>query len=141
MARWRSVDLEHEFEANLVDEETSRLTIETEVEGIVGLIQFSEEDDPDYRHASIDIYIDPKVHRTGLASAAIRTLCHYLITVRGHHRLTIDPAADNEAAIACYTKAGFLPVGVMRRYERQANGQWADGLLMELVTPDSDASD
>lgn len=27
---------------------------------IVGAIQWSEEEDPDYRHASIDIYLDPQ---------------------------------------------------------------------------------
>jgi aminoglycoside 6'-N-acetyltransferase len=33
-----------------------------------------------------------------------------------------------------YEKAGFRPVGVMRRYERDAlGGDWHDGLLMELL--------
>jgi aminoglycoside 6'-N-acetyltransferase len=48
----------------------------------------------------------------------------------------IDPAADNEAAISCYTKVGFEPVGVMRAYERQADGRWADGLLMDMLRTD-----
>jgi aminoglycoside 6'-N-acetyltransferase len=60
-----------------------------------------------------------------------------LIDERGHHRITIDPAASNPAAIRAYEKAGFEPVGVMRRYERDADGKgWHDGLLMELVVPD-----
>ena len=63
-------------------------------------------------------------------------LAEYLFADRGHHRLTIDPAADNEAAIACYANVGFRPVGVLRRYERQADGTWADGLLMELLDTD-----
>ena len=29
-----------------------------ESEHVLGLIQFSEETDPDYRHASLDIYLD-----------------------------------------------------------------------------------
>jgi aminoglycoside 6'-N-acetyltransferase len=57
-----------------------------------------------------------------------------LIDERGHHRNTIDPAADNAAAIRAYEKAGFKPVGVMRRYERDTGGDgWHDGLLMELL--------
>ena len=52
---------------------------------------------------------------------------------REHHRLTIDPAADNAAAIRCYKKVGFRPVGVMRRYEQGAEGTWHDGLLMDLL--------
>ena len=50
-----------------------------------------------------------------------------------HHRLTIDPAADNAAAIACYAAVGFRPVGVMRRYERRPDGMFHDGLLMDLI--------
>jgi aminoglycoside 6'-N-acetyltransferase len=53
--------------------------------------------------------------------------------VRGHHRLTIDPAADNQAAIRAYKKIGFISVGVMRSYERGPNGTWHDGLLMEML--------
>jgi aminoglycoside 6'-N-acetyltransferase len=53
---------------------------------------------------------------------------------RGHHRLTIDPAVDNAAAVRCYTKAGFRPVGVLRQYERDgATGEWHDGLLMDAL--------
>ena len=133
-ARWRSDDLEAEFTESLADTETQQLAIVTVVEGeLVGLIQFSEEEDPEYRHANIDIYIDPAHHRRGYALDAITALVDHLVTARNHHRLTIDPAADNAAAISCYARAGFEPVGVMRQYERQADGTWVDGLLMELV--------
>lgn len=137
LARWRGDDLGAEFDDDLEDEETTQLTIlERDSERIVGLIQFYEETDPEYRHASIDIYVDPAVHRRGTASDAIETLVRHLFEARNHHRLTIDPVADNEPAIACYGKVGFRPVGVMRQYERQADGSWADGLLMELVRSD-----
>lgn len=134
--RWRGDDLHAEFDEDLADNDTVRLTIESHSGEIVGLIQFAEEDDPEYRHASIDIYIDPAVHRQGYASDAIRTLVDHLFDGRGHHRLTIDPAADNAAAIACYAAVGFEPVGIMRSYERQADGRWADGLLMEMLAVD-----
>jgi aminoglycoside 6'-N-acetyltransferase len=53
---------------------------------------------------------------------------------RGHHRITIDPAVDNAAAIRAYEKAGFARVGVMRRAERDTEGDaWHDALLMEFV--------
>jgi aminoglycoside 6'-N-acetyltransferase len=107
---------------------------------VAGAIQWSEETEPEYRHASIDIYLDPTLHGRGLGTDAVRTLARQLITDQGHHRLVIDPAADNEAAIRCYAKVGFRPVGVMRRYERGADGTWHDGLLMDLLadelTPD-----
>jgi aminoglycoside 6'-N-acetyltransferase len=60
-------------------------------------------------------------------------LVRHLIESRGHHRLTIDPAAANERAIRCYAAVGFERVGVMRQYERAADGSWHDGLLMELL--------
>ncbi len=60
-----------------------------------------------------------------------------LFEERGHHRLTIDPALANAAAIRAYEKAGFTRVGVMRRYERDALGpDWHDSLLMELLADD-----
>ena len=59
----------------------------------------------------------------------------HLIDERGHHRITIDPAAGNAAAIRAYEKAGFTRVGIMRRYERDVGGGgWHDGLLMEYVS-------
>jgi aminoglycoside 6'-N-acetyltransferase len=87
-----------------------------------------------YRHAGIDLYLDPAVYGRGLGSDAVRTLARHLIDDHGHHRLVIDPASDNVAAIRCYAKVGFRTVGVMRQYERSADGSWHDGLLMELLT-------
>jgi ketosteroid isomerase-like protein len=51
----------------------------------------------------------------------------------GHHRFTIDPAAENGRAIRAYASLGFWPVGVLRRYERGPDGDWRDALLMDLV--------
>jgi aminoglycoside 6'-N-acetyltransferase len=101
---------------------------------IAGLIQYAEETDAKYRHASIDIFVDPALHGRGVGTEAIRTLATELIEVHGHHRITIDPAAHNHQAIRAYERAGFRPVGVMRAYERDmTTGEWHDGLLMELV--------
>jgi len=101
---------------------------------VVGMVQYDEEDEPMYRHASIDVFIDPAVHGRGIGRDAVGTVALHLVRDRGHHRLTIDPAVDNEAAIRCYAAVGFRPVGVMRRYERDADGGgWHDGLLMDLL--------
>ena len=100
---------------------------------VAGLIQFWEEDDPKYRHAGIDLFVDPAHRGRGVGPAAIRQVVA-LLRARGHHRVVIDPAAANAAAIRAYEKAGFRPVGVMRAYERDADGAgWHDGLLMELL--------
>jgi aminoglycoside 6'-N-acetyltransferase len=89
---------------------------------LVGLIQTSEENEPEFRHAAIDLFLDPAVHGQGLGPDAIRAVARHLIEQRGHHRMTIDPAADNEQAIRAYEKVGFRPVGRLRRYQRFPDG-------------------
>jgi aminoglycoside 6'-N-acetyltransferase len=114
------------------DGETVAFAIETDGQ-VIGSIQYVEENEPGYRHAGIDLFLDSDQQGRGLGPEAIRTLARYLIDVRGHHRLTIDPSAANERAIAAYGRVGFRPVGVMRRYERGPDGTWHDGLLMDLL--------
>jgi aminoglycoside 6'-N-acetyltransferase len=115
-------------------EATDTVVFAVEVEGeVVGSIQYVEEPSPDYRHASIDVFLHPAWHGRGLGSDAIRTLARHLIHDRGHHRLAIDPAAANRRAIRAYERVGFHPVGVMRAYERAPDGTWRDALLMDLL--------
>src|SRR4051812_46274266 len=105
-----------------------------EVDGeVAGSIQSTEEPDSDYRHAGIDIFMSSRFHGRGIGTDAVRTLARYLFDVRGHHRLTIDPAASNARAIHVYEKVGFKRVGVMRLYERGKDGTYHDGLLMDLL--------
>ena len=113
--------------------ESTRLTIV--VDGaIAGLIQYWEESEPRYRHAGVDVFLDPELHGRGLGTEAVRRIVRHLFQERGHHRITIDPATANIAAIRAYEKVGFRPVGVMRRAERDADGGgWHDTLLMELL--------
>ena len=100
---------------------------------VLGAIQYHEENEPMYRHAGMDIFITTSRHGEGLGTEAIRLLARYLFVERGHHRLTIDPAAENAAAIRAYERVGFRAVGVMRRYERGPEGLWRDGLLMDML--------
>jgi aminoglycoside 6'-N-acetyltransferase len=100
---------------------------------VIGAVQYTEEEDPNYRHAGIDVFVATPWHGRGLGTEAVRVLSRYLVEGRGHHRLTIDPAAANAPAIRSYEKVGFRPVGVMRRYERGSDGEWRDGLLMDLL--------
>src|SRR6266849_2920986 len=54
-------------------------TLAIEYQGrVVGAIQWSAEEEPDYRHASIDVYLDPAVHGRGLGTDAVRTLVRHL---------------------------------------------------------------
>jgi aminoglycoside 6'-N-acetyltransferase len=130
---WRGGDdLAASVRADLADDDLTLYAVEHDGR-VVGAIQWYAEPDPDYRHASLDVFLDPAVRGAGLGGDAIRTLVRHLIDEYGHHRFTIDPAAANTAAIRAYAKVGFRPVGVLRRYERGADGRWHDGLLMDLL--------
>jgi aminoglycoside 6'-N-acetyltransferase len=127
--RWGGLE-DGEMEEFVTDEKTFVIEVDGEV---IGATQYDEVEDPMYRSAGIDLYLTTPRHGQGLGSEAVRVLARYLIGERGHHRLTIDPAADNTAAIRAYGKVGFRPVGVMRSYERGPDGTFHDGLLMELL--------
>lgn len=130
---WGRVNVE-EIRAEFIGASTG-FVIEVDAE-VIGAIQYHEENEPMYRHAGIDLFLTTSRHGQGLGPEAIRVLARYLFEERGHHRLTIDPAADNEAAIRAYERVGFRPVGVMRQYERGPDGTWHDGLLMDMLRED-----
>ena len=117
---------------DLVDEDAAYFAVTVGGE-LAGMIQYHEENEPDYRSAGIDLFLAPRYQGRGLGTDAARTMARHLLFDRGHHRLTIDPAAHNARAIASYRKLGFRPVGVMRQYERGSDGTWHDGLLMDLL--------
>jgi aminoglycoside 6'-N-acetyltransferase len=134
VARWWG-DFDHErVMAELIDGDPEEDPFVIEHGGeIVGYIQAVEENEPDFRSAGIDLFLRTDAQGRGLGQDAIRTLAIELIDGRGHHRLTIDPAAGNERAIAAYAKLGFRPVGRMRQYQRLRDGRWVDALLMDLL--------
>jgi aminoglycoside 6'-N-acetyltransferase len=100
---------------------------------VIGFAQWYADNDPMYRHAGVDLFLDPAFHGRGLGTETVRVICVHLIDDLGFHRIVIDPEVENEAAIASYRKVGFKPVGVMRRYSRDRFGVWKDGLLMDLL--------
>lgn len=134
VARWwrGGEDMAAAVAQDLAEEGTETFVVEHDGR-VAGAIQWHAEEEPDYRHAGIDIYLDPALCGRGLGTDAVRTLARHLVVDHGHHRLVIDPAANNAAAIRCYSKVGFRPVGLMRRYERGLDGAWHDGLLMDLL--------
>jgi aminoglycoside 6'-N-acetyltransferase len=115
------------------ESESTRLSVLLDG-SVVGLIQYWEEREPKYRHAGIDLFIDPVLHGQGIGTEAVRRVVRLLIDEEAHHRITIDPAYANGAAIKTYEKVGFRRVGIMRKAERDAGGAgWHDALLMELL--------
>ena len=143
VARWWAGYDEARVEEELLtaDAETTVWVIEARLDPaaapeVVGAIEAWEETNREYRHAGIDLFLATAAQGRGLGPSAVRAIARWLIDVKGHHRLTIDPAADNERAIRAFAALGFRPVGRLRAYQRMPDGSWADGLLMELLADD-----
>jgi aminoglycoside 6'-N-acetyltransferase len=103
---------------------------------LIGWIAGWEKLEPEYRHAGVDLFLSSAQQGQGYGLEAIRLVCRWLFDERQHHRITIDPAADNLRAIRSYEKAGFKRVGILRRYERGSDGSYHDGLLLDLLPED-----
>src|SRR5919201_4015430 len=123
-------DPEHERSGLLNDGHAFSIEIDG---ALAGWLAYNEQDDPDCRYASLDLFLAPSHQGRRMGSAALRVAARWLFDQRGHHRLTIDPACANVRAIRAYEAVGFRPVGVMRRYERGADGAWHDNLLMDML--------
>lgn len=115
-----------------LDNEGAAFSIEVD-RVLAGWLGYNEETDPEHRYASLDIFLAPEYQDRGIGPGALRLAAKWLFEQRGHHRLTIDPACENTRAIRAYERVGFRPVGTMRRYERDADGQWHDNLLMDML--------
>jgi aminoglycoside 6'-N-acetyltransferase len=132
---WWEADDPERMRAGFREDAESGSAFAIELDGeLAGWLGFEEETDPGYLHASVDISLDPRFQGQGLGPDAIRTVIRWLAGERGHHRFSIDPSARNERAIRAYQSIGFRSVGVLRRYERDADGPgFHDGLLMDLL--------
>jgi len=131
---WGSEESDSRSAEGFAEEARDEVAFAIEVDGaLAGWLGFHEELEPDYRHASIDIFLAPEAQGGGHGPAALRLAARWLIDERGHHRITIDPACANARAIRAYESVGFRPVGVMRSYERGPDGAWHDGLLMDML--------
>ena len=100
---------------------------------LAGWLGFTEETEPEYRSVGLDISLSERFQGQGIGPDALRAAIRWFAIERGHHRFTIDPSVNNERAIKAYAAVGFKPVGVMRKAELLADGEWHDGLLMDLL--------
>jgi aminoglycoside 6'-N-acetyltransferase len=131
VARWWDESDEPELlrENLLMDGAAWAIEVDGELAGWLG---FTEETEAQYRHVGLDISLSPRFQGQGLGPDALRTAIRWFASERGHHRFTIDPNASNEPAIRAYSAVGFKPIGIMRRAEL-IDGEWTDGLLMDLL--------
>lgn len=134
---WPAYDVERVRAEYFAADEAELVVFAVEHEGqVIGLLQYGEEDDPMYRHASVDLFLRTADQGRGFAREALTAVIDHLFADRGHHRIVIDPAADNARAIAVYQKLGFRRVGLLRQYERGPDGTFHDGVLLDLLSSD-----
>jgi aminoglycoside 6'-N-acetyltransferase len=100
---------------------------------VAGLVEVTEELEPDYPSVALDIFLGVAFHGRGYGAEALRTVLRHMFEERGHHRATIDPTVENERAIRSYERIGFRPVGILRQAERAPDSRWRDALLMDLL--------
>ncbi len=131
MARWWGEAEEPERLRNNLRMDGDAFVIEADGE-LAGWLGFVEETEPEYRSVSFDISLSDRLQGQGIGPDALRTVIRWFAHERGHHRFTIDPNAGNDRAIKAYEAVGFKPVGILRRAEL-VNGEWTDGLLMDLL--------
>ena len=104
-------------QANGSDDDKA-LAIEREGE-LVGLIQYHEENEPDFRHAGIDVFLAERVQGHGLGTDAVRTVVRYLIDERVREREVLQPGDGREG----------LPRVVHGAEERHRQHDGAEGEL------------
>ena len=105
--RWWVGERDEDSRARVLAPEDGTTTWVVTVDGeLIGMVQASEEDDPEYRHAGVDIALHPAWHGRGLGPDAFRTVARHLLAERGHHRLTIDPAATTPSPSAATSASG-----------------------------------
>jgi aminoglycoside 6'-N-acetyltransferase len=100
---------------------------------VAGMIQWGDESYEETRHAYVDIFVGDDYAGRGLGTEAMRQMIAVLREQHGYHRITLDPAVENAAAIRSYEKAGFRPIGTATRAYKHESGEWRDELLMEFV--------
>ena len=79
---------------------------------------------------------EPAARGRGLGSEATRLVTKFAFEALGLHRISLTLFAFNEAALRCYTKAGFTEEGRMRNAITRDGRRW-DEIQMGLLATDA----
>jgi aminoglycoside 6'-N-acetyltransferase len=136
VARWWPAR-EDEYLAKKLDEpDLACWVVELGAE-VVGFVQAYEDTSSEYRHAGIDLFLDPAIHGRGLGQEVVRRVARHLLEDGGHHRVITDPAAANARSLRCFEAVGFRRVGILRSYWwDHVEQRWVDGVLLDLLRDD-----
>ena len=98
---------------------------------IVGVIIYSE-DKYSRNVYNISLTIGKKYWRKGYGTDSIKALLKYLFFKRKAHKVELEVVRENEAAVLCYKKCGFVEEGI-RRKKYYYKGEYLDTIVMGLL--------
>lgn len=133
------LDLIAAVHAACFDEAWNRVSIAAllAMPGAFGLVAASGEEPAGFLLARIaadeaeilSLGVVPPARRRGIGSCLVQAGMERMAR-RGAHRVFLEVAEDNEAALALYRAAGFAPVGRRPRYYRERRARPAAALVL-----------
>lgn len=135
-------EFEEQIRSQRVTDGRRLFTIEAEGEDgpvVIGSITFRGLDRISHR-ATIGMAIgDKRYWGRGYGTEAVRQFVRFLFTSYNLHRIDIDTFADNERAIRCYKKVGFVEEGRLRKALWTTKG-YRDQVMMGLLREEWEAA-
>ena len=84
------------------------------------------------KRAGVGILMDAKYRNRGLASLAVKRLCHFVKEHLRLHQLYANVATDNIASLAVFQKNGFEIVGIKKDW-LCVNDGFKDEYMMQKI--------
>ncbi len=84
------------------------------------------------RHAELAVVMCPVCQNQGLGQEGVRLMLAYAFDQMNLNRVHLKVRADNERAIRCYEKCGFVREGVLRAHA-YGDGEYRDVVLMGIL--------
>jgi len=92
------------------------------------------------RNAMMGLFIGEEEDRgKGYGAEALRLILDYGFNTLNFHNVMLGVFSDNEGAIACYKKVGFIEMG-RRREARFKNGRYVDDVFMDILATEFNKS-
>ena len=108
-----------------------KLIIYVQIVKYVGIIIYSEDK---YSRSvyNISLTIGKKYWRKGYGTDSIKAVLRYLFSKRRAHKVELEVVRENEAAVLCYKKCGFIEEG-LRRKKYYYKGKYLDTIVMGIL--------
>ena len=118
------------FEELAKKEELVRFVIE--VDGAVVGDCSLHDIDKHSRHCEVGIAIGKPHWSQGYGQEALGLLVDFAFKHHNMHRVALEVLADDDRAVACYRKVGFVEEGALRKRD-WSNGKYHDVLVMGIL--------